>query len=294
MTVDFIPDHIASRLDQIDNVATLPHIATEVLEVMRNQSASMRKIATVIEKDPSITVKILKIANSPLWGAVGKIESVQRALVLLGLKQVSNIVIAISLYSTFAKLKPNPNFNREDFWRHAIVTGQIAKRLCSQNKINFNGEEFVAGLIHDLGKIVMDQFFTDAFNSIVQETRITEKSFAEVERDHLECTHAEIGAALLARWNFPESIVYSVRFHHQPMSADEHQGLVAMVSCANWLAKEIFKDETVDVSGIAELNEWHYLCNTYLQLAEFDVQAFAEQVAKELGKNVALNKLISF
>ncbi|NIV71693.1 HDOD domain-containing protein, partial [Candidatus Saccharibacteria bacterium] len=141
-----IPAKVKQKLQSIDSIATLPNIANEILQLTRHRNTSLQQIASLIEKDPSITAKILKVANSPIWGYSGRIESVQRALVMLGLKQVFNIVISISLYSTFANLKPNPKFDRHKFWMHSVGTGQIARRLSTSIKLNFQGEEFVAGL----------------------------------------------------------------------------------------------------------------------------------------------------
>lgn len=289
-----VPREIDTKLDQIDSVATLPHIATEILEVMRSQNTSMRKIAAVIEKDPSITVKILKIANSPLWGAVGKVESVQRALVLLGLKQVSNIVIAISLYSTFAQLKPNPYFNRDQFWRHSIATAQIARKLCATLSINFNGEEFVTGLIHDLGKIVMDQFFGDRFKAIVEDAKRNGGSYVEIEKKHMDCTHADIGAALLERWNFPASIVMSIQYHHKPDQAPDYREMVSMINLANHLAKFWESpDNNGSVPNFQRLPSWQNLTKAYSNFANFNLEEFLTELNSEMDRNASIGKLIS-
>lgn len=289
-----LPLEIEKKLDQIDSVATLPHIATEVLEVMRSKDTSMRKIAAVIEKDPSITVKILKIANSPLWGSVGTVESVQRALVLLGLKQVSNIVIAISLYSTFAQLKPNPHFNRDKFWRHSVGTAQIARKLCKALRINLQGEEFVAGLIHDLGKIVMDQFMGDKFKEINEEARENNVDPSTIEQKHLGCTHAEIGAALLKRWNFPEAIVTTLQFHHFPEKAEVHQDLVSMINLTNEISKYWeSKEEDKQLPDYRNNKGWQILEAKHPHISDFNMNQFIEDFCEEVDVNASLSNLMA-
>ncbi len=289
-----IPYKLESQLNLIDSVATLPHIATEILEVMRNKSASMRKIAGVIEKDPSITVKILKIANSPLWGAVGRVESVQRALILLGLKQISNIVIAISLYSTFARLKPNPHFDRQKFWQHSIGTAQTARKLSGALEINFQGEEFVAGLIHDLGKIVLDQFMNETFKRINEEIREHPGNPLEIEQKHLGCTHAEIGAALLQRWNFPAPITMALQFHHFPEKAQEHCDMVAIIHLADIICR--YLEVGAENKAIPDLTDnagWKVLVRDHPHAEGFQMEKFIEKLSSELDLEKVVDSFIN-
>lgn len=289
-----IPYKLESQLNQIDSVATLPHIATEILEVMRNKSASMRKIAGVIEKDPSITVKILKIANSPLWGAVGRVESVQRALILLGLKQVSNIVIAISLYSTFARLKPNPHFDRQKFWQHSIGTAQTARKLSGALEINFQGEEFVAGLIHDLGKIVLDQFMSETFKQINEEICEHPDNPLEIEQKHLGCTHAEIGAALLQRWNFPTPITMALQFHHYPEKAPDHRDMVAIIHLADIICRYLEDGaENKTAPDLTENMAWQILVQQYSHIGGVQMEKFIEQLSSEIDLEKVVDNFLN-
>ncbi|MEJ2636523.1 MAG: HDOD domain-containing protein [Calditrichia bacterium] len=220
-----LPSEIHRKVSRIENLATLPNIAAEILDMLRSATSSMKGIARVIEKDPSVTTKIIKVSNSPLWGFPGRVDNVQRALVLLGLKQVTNIVIAVSLYSTFAKLKANPYFDREKFWLHSAGTGQIARTFSNKLGLNFHGEDFVAALIHDIGKMVLDQFFPDQFKHILSYAKETNKTILKVEGEVLGCNHADIGGWLLQHWNFPDSIFTAVTYHHQMQKAASFQNL---------------------------------------------------------------------
>lgn len=291
----YIPEELQAKLKAIDSVATLPNIATDILSLMRSREASMRQIADVIEKDPPVTTKILKVANSPLWGYTGRVESVQRALVLMGLKQVSNIVIAVSLYSTFAKLKPNPLFDRKRFWMHSVGTAQIARKLARAIDLNFQGQEFVAGLIHDLGKMILDQFLGSRFQEIIQKAHEKGIAILEGERAALKCTHAEIGARLLEIWNFPSSYVEVLQYHHFPALADHSRELVAVVSVADTLCElwGIGFDEDIKYSCIEEEEGWQILKTRCPKMHTFDLERFTFEIATELEKARLFVKLMN-
>ncbi len=279
-------EEVQARLSRIEEIATLPHVASEILSILRNQNASMRQIADVIEKDPSITAKILKVSNSPIWGFSGRIDNLQRALVLLGLKQVSNIVIAVSMYTTFNKLKPNPEFDREKFWLHSIGTSQIARSLAQKLGLNFHGEEFVASLIHDIGKIVLDQYFTDVFVQILHESHEQKKPSLELEKQYLGTTHAQIGALLLEHWKFPQSIIRAVNYHHNPVAVDANKDLVATIRLADVMCElwGIGFDEDIQSVDLYSDSGWRTLKQFAPRLAQLDVERFLFEVDREIEK----------
>ncbi len=281
-----LPTKIAQRLSRVDNIATLPHVATEILSIIRRQNTTMRQIARVIEQDPSITAKLLRIANSPMWGFSGRVDNLQRALVLLGLKQVSHIVIGVSLYTTFVKLAPNPEFDREKFWLHSIGTSQIARNLARQIGLNFHGEEFVASILHDIGKIVLDQFFSREFVEILKKAHSHGDSVLMWERRILGCTHAEIGAWLLSHWNFPSSIAAAVHFHHSPEQAPTHKSLVSIVRLSDILCEMwgIGFDDDIRAFSPNDDTAWKILNQHSDALNQLDVERFLFQIDKEMDK----------
>ncbi len=290
-----VPPEYQTKIETIDSIATLPTIATEILKIMRGNNTSMREIAMLIEKDISVTAKILKVANSPLWGYASKVDSVQRALVLLGLKQVSNIVIAVSLYSTFASLRPNPYFDREQFWLHSVSTGQIARKLTRALDLNFQGEEFVAGLIHDIGKMALDQFWPDQFQEVTRFSQSNNIPMIEAERQLLNCTHAEIGAALLEYWNFPETIVTVLQYHHFPHLAPTQKELTAIVYFSNLLCGlwECGFDSEYGSRCLEEEPAWSVLQEAAPQIKQLDLDRFTFELDTELEKAVGISRLMS-
>jgi putative nucleotidyltransferase with HDIG domain len=279
-----ISSNIQQRIKRIENLATLPTVATEILESIRSENSSMREISQIIEKDASVTTKILKVSNSPLWGVPGRIANVQKALVVLGLKQITNIVIAISLYSTFTKLKPNPYFDREKFWLHSAGTGQVARTLSQKLNLSFHGEEFVAALIHDIGKLVLDQFFSEEFRQILIRARQDQQPILKIENQNLGCTHADIGAWLLEQWNFPETITAAVAFHHEPEKAVNHKLLSSIIyladtMCEMWGAG--FDQDTVE-TYLPENPAWLALNEVEDNSSNLDWDTFVEELKAEI------------
>lgn len=281
-----LPPEVIKKMNRIENLATLPNIAAEVLDMMRNTNSSMKEITRVVEKDASLTTKILRVSNSPLWGFQGRIDTVQRGIVLLGLKQVTNIVIAVSLYSTFAKLKQNPLFDREKFWLHAAGTGQIARQLAMKLGLNFHGEEFVAALLHDIGKLVLDQFFGQKFQHILSYARDSGKKILEVEQEVLNCTHADIGGWLLCHWNFPPSIYNGVFYHHLPRKATTHKDLVSIVYLSEMLCEMwgIGYDPDIDKVNQPKNPGLEILIKQYPRLDKLDVEKFTLELETEMEK----------
>lgn len=279
-----LPKIILRKISQIENIATLPDVAFRILEIVKDNSTSMEEISKIIEKDSSITTRILKISNSPVWGYPGKIDSIKRALVLLGLKQVANIVVAVSLYTAFTRLKPSEYFNRDKFWLHSAATGQIARLLTKKIGFNYQGEEFVSALIHDLGKLVLDQFFNKEFEGILKEAQESGKQIFTVEEEVLGCNHAHVSAWILNRWHFPDSIVTAVQYHHNPQNAPRHQDLTAIVCLADILCEtwEVGFDQDLPERAFQQENAWNILINNNTELFDLDFEKFSTELKEEI------------
>ncbi|MBI4773491.1 MAG: HDOD domain-containing protein [Deltaproteobacteria bacterium] len=226
-------------LDLIDLVPTLPLAATSVLKRFDDRDVSVDAIARMIQKDPSLTVSILKLANSAFYGFLGRVSDVRQAIVLVGLNQTRNIVLAVSLIKLFEG-KHADGFKVGGLWRHSIACGFLAKKLGEETSIQDpDGALLVGGLIHDIGKLVIYQYLHHDFRKIISMIQQHKIGFSEAEKDVLGYTHYHIGAELLRRWNFPEELIAPVFFHHSPWSDSNHPHISATVYYANRLTKLI-------------------------------------------------------
>ena len=201
-------------INKIENLPTLPVISKQINKLFENDDISIRDLEELIQKDAPLTIKILKIVNSAFYGLINKTSSLEHALVILGLKEVKNIVLAFSIQSYFTN--KNNNTDRERFWKHSIVCSQIAKFL--GNHFNAPGKDtlFLSGLIHDMGKLVFDQYFHDEFIETVNMAVTKQIKTSEAEKNILGTTHYQVAAKLLQQWQFPKEVIMQVFYHHAP------------------------------------------------------------------------------
>jgi len=206
---------IDTIIQGIEKVPTLPIVSRKIMEVTGDENASFKKLVAIVEKDQSLAVKILKVANSAFYGLLSRVTSLERALVVLGINQVKSLVLGASVYKFFSDDKESP-FDRTRFWKHAIICSQVAQLLGKHFKIGKDDSLFLAGLIHDVGKVVLDQYFHEEFLKIVDHVSSTRTTFSEAEAKILGTTHYQIAAKLLKQWKFPDMVTMQVLYHHAP------------------------------------------------------------------------------
>jgi len=229
--------HAASTLiARIKSMPTLPTVALRVLEVTADPDSSANDLMRIISPDVSLTTKILKIANSPFYGLTKEISSLQHAVTVLGFKEIRNLVISTVAFESFKNLKQNGEFNINRFWRHSFYCALAAKIIAVDLK-NGSNELFVAGLVHDIGKLAMYITFPNEFKmqiEIMSPLKIKYTAF-ETEKDIFGMTHDEVGMKLLEKWMFPKSLITAVGFHHRPQEADKKSNFPIIVHVADIL-----------------------------------------------------------
>jgi HD-like signal output (HDOD) protein len=225
---------IKQRAEQIQELSTLPNVILRILEVMNNPMADARDVEKEIIEDPVITSKILRVANSAYYGANRDISSISQAVVLMGFAEVQNVALSASIFNSFSG--GTKAFDRREFWEHCFMTGCAADAL--QNRVNAQTNDgFVAGLLHDIGRIVLDQFFQEEFCEIVHLAETEEISLLEAERKVLGVTHCDIGYWVTESWNLPPMLTDSILFHHTPFSCRESYVLTSIVHVADSIVK---------------------------------------------------------
>jgi putative nucleotidyltransferase with HDIG domain len=225
---------LKERAERIKELSTIPSVILRILEVMNNPMADARDVEKEIMEDPAITAKVLKVANSPYYGANRDISSISQAVVLMGFAEVQNIALSVSIFSRFAE--PTRMFDRQQFWEHCFATAAAAEVL--QRRVNAQTNDgFVAGLLHDIGRIVLDQYFPNEFREIVALTESQQMSLLEAERKVLGVTHCDIGYWTTEKWNLPTMLTDSILFHHSPFNCRESYVLTSLVHVADIISK---------------------------------------------------------
>jgi len=227
-------DALKERAESIRELSTLPAVILRVLEVMNNPMADARDVEKEIIEDPIITAKVLKVANSPFYGTERNISSISQAVVLMGFVEVQNIALSVSIFNRF--LVPTKMFDRRQFWEHCFATAVTAEAL--QRRVNAHTNDgFVAGLLHDIGRIVLDQYFADEFEEVVAVAESQKLSLLEAERKVLGVTHGDIGYWVTDKWNLPTMLTDSILFHHSPFSCRESYVLTSIIHVADIISK---------------------------------------------------------
>jgi putative nucleotidyltransferase with HDIG domain len=227
-------DALKERAEAIRELSTLPSVILRILEVMNNPMADARDVEKEIIEDPIITSKVLKMSNSPFYGTDRNISNISQAVVLMGFTEVQNIALSVSIFSRF--LMPTKMFDRRQFWEHCYATGVTAEAL--QRRVNAHTNDgFVAGLLHDIGRIVLDQYFPDEFEEVMAVADNQRISLFEAERKVLGVTHGDIGFWVTEKWNLPTMLTDSILFHHTPFSCRESYVLTSIIHVADIISK---------------------------------------------------------
>jgi putative nucleotidyltransferase with HDIG domain len=225
---------ILEKIKKIDDLPTLPAVAMEALSLAHAPNVSITKLSEVIHKDPPLATKMLKMANSSFYKRGDKpVETIQRAITILGLAEIINITSSVSVLSTFTSKK---GFIWEAFWDHCVATAIVARTMARKIKMETQGREFVGGLLHDIGKIVLDFAVRDDFNKALDLSITRDCPLYEAEQEVLGTTHMEVGAFLAQKWNLPEYLTDIIRWHHAPDKA-QFKPMTALISIADLLAK---------------------------------------------------------
>ena len=207
--------------EKIIGLPTLPIVVTKLIELVGNPKTSAGDLDHLVSADQALSAKILKVANSAFYGFPRKIVTVKWAIVVLGFEAVKNIGLSVALLERFPEGESNDLFDRQQFWTHAIGCGAAARLLARRLGYRREAEAFVAGILHDIGKLILVEYFRDKFLGAVRLARNENLYISQAEEIVLGVTHAEVGGWLAEKWNLPGELVEVISRHHGPFPDDE-------------------------------------------------------------------------
>ncbi|MGC9327121.1 MAG: HDOD domain-containing protein [Candidatus Hinthialibacter sp.] len=276
-----------TALDSMEDLPTMPSIIQQIQTVLRDEDASADKVAQIISEDPSLTSKILRVVNSAYYAARGtRISSVKLAVARLGLSEVNRICQLLSVIKTFSHF--GLNIDHKLFWKHSLMCGMTARYLHKLARLDSSQEDdvYVGGLLHDLGFLILDQYFPAPLREIGDAASSQGLSFAEAERQIIQSDHGEIGAFVLEKWNLSPGVIQSVSFHHKADQCDSPYKINAMLvqsadaMCAEAGVGGVFEHDSEQDSG-AVLEE------IGLSSKGPEINAFVEKLLKEADAMLA-------
>jgi HD-like signal output (HDOD) protein len=240
-------------LEKLNDIPTLPIVATKVSELINDPNSSSGDIADVLKKDQVLTAKVLKLINSPYYGIPGEVTDIKRALAYLGFNTLAQLVLSVSVISLFTD-KKNSRFSMQDFWKHALGTAVVSEVIAKKVEYPKPEECFTCGLLHDIGKIVLLKIAPDEFTKVVTLTEKEKISFAEAERRLEVPNHGYLGEYIADKWRLPMVIRMSIRYHHTDVANMETmlasiKPAVQIVSLANQLVVQGNIGYSGDASG---------------------------------------------
>jgi len=227
MDKDTLRNKIYSKIDELP---TLPSTVTRLLTLFEDKRSNASLITEVILKDPALAAKILKVANSAYYGFSQKISDLERAVALLGNNMVKSLAVSIGVMKSLPS-KNKTSISGKELWYHsvtvAILLREIGKRLYNEKD---SEHLFILGLLHDVGMVVFDQFFSENFQEVLNEAQFVDrKDLYKIEQKVFGYDHGEVGGMLLTRWNFPSIISLSVTNHHHSFSEKDLTKEIALL-----------------------------------------------------------------
>ncbi len=221
------------RTKIIINAKAIPTMSSTIVKLSKlvnDPETQMEDVVKALQLDPGITANVLKLANSAALGLPRQVSSVQEAVVRIGMKQLYQIALSSSLKPIVNKQLSGYDLEDGFFWRHSIAVAIAAEHLASKLRKKAD-DAFTAGILHDVGKQVISEFIQE--NSELFEENDGNKTFDSIERDKLGIDHAELGASVLKKWQFPSPLVNVAHYHHRPDETPEDQTLVDVIHVAN-------------------------------------------------------------
>jgi len=231
-------------LKEAEGLISFPEVCIRINTLVNDPKVSAADIGNVIQRDPALTARLLKIANSPLYGFASEIDTVSRAVTVLGGKEIRDLVFATSALKAF-DVKPGLD-TIEELWSHNIYCAVACRRLAETSTKGRTESIFIAGLLHDIGRLLFLSLLPDDSATKIQTLSATghgESNLCLAEQEVVGFDHAEAGGELIRQWNLPDNLYECVRYHHDPSKAEQHPLEVAIVHLADCVAHAV-QDET--------------------------------------------------
>jgi HD-like signal output (HDOD) protein len=274
---------LQSKIEQITNLPTLPAIVTRVMHIVNDPSSSASDVAFVVGQDLALSAKILRLANSAFYGVPRTITSINNAVVILGLKVINTIVLSLTVFDLFPHEKKSSLFNRTAFWRHSTSCALMCRFLAERMKkfVLFDAEEaFCAGLLHDIGKVVMEQYLHEDFHKALKHAKQHRVPLFEAEQETLGYAHTDVAQWLTSGWQLPVELQLPLVYHHDPQHATDCADIVALCHYADFLCYEL--KLTIDEDyATPPLNQ---ASADLLELAPKDIEELAARLSIELER----------
>ncbi|MCP5002630.1 MAG: HDOD domain-containing protein [Planctomycetes bacterium] len=249
---------------KIKELPPLPQSIPRILEITRNPDSSAQELTKVFENDPTLAASILKLANSAYYRGTKEISSIPNAIVRLGYNTIKSIALAASTQDMLNNSVDAYKLEKGMLWQHSTACATGAKMIAQRIKYSDSEEAYIAGLLHDIGKIILSSFAEEQYDEILEKTKANDTPYNVVEHEVLGFDHPQIGGKIIEKWGLPPSLVEAVQYHHQPEKSEKYKVLTYIVHLADAICDMlgiglgsdglmyIFEEHTFEVLGIGK------------------------------------------
>lgn len=238
------------NISDLKEIPTIPVVVAKAIGVINNPRSSAKDLTDLIVSDQVLAAKILKVANSAYYGLPSKVNNLNRAITLIGFNEVKRMIMPILLLDTFKSFKNNKFFSSQMFWTHSLAVSAASEILTERSNTTYDyGEARVSGLLHDIGRLIIVQYFPNEFDAIMSQVELGLKPL-KAECAILGFNHCDAGAQVTEAWNLPRSLVNVIHYHHDSKGCPEKYKMLAEIVCvSDYLSYQL------DIKGLALGNE---------------------------------------
>lgn len=232
-----MPPSIDEVVNSVEELVSLPSIFTRINEMVEDPKISITQVGDVVGQDPGLTARLLRMANSAMYGLSAEVDTVSKAVSVIGLQRLRDLVLATSAVEAFEGI-PNELMTMDNYWKHSIYCGLIAKFLAEEINLDRSNSMFVAGLLHDIGHLAMFKCTPDLSRQALLKhlEGSDEPELHSAEQKVIGFDHAMVGGKLAADWHLPVVLVETIRYHHEPEKAEKYPKHTAIIHIANSIA----------------------------------------------------------
>ncbi|MCX7908075.1 MAG: HDOD domain-containing protein [Ignavibacteria bacterium] len=287
---------VLEKLLEIQELATLPTVTTKILQQIEDNNVDIRNVAHTIETDASLTAKVLKVANSAIYGLRTPVASISQAIITIGLNRLANIVIGVSIFSRF--MLHSQHHTRqlmEKFWWHSASVGIVSKTLSNKIGKNYKEFEFIGGLLHDFGKLILLQYKLADYVKVLEIVTNEGVLDTEAEKRIFGVDHLEVGSFVAQKWKLPLPIVNVIGYHSKLTRLKEDIELSAIIRFSDLLCEMWGADffEGYQIINFEEQPSWKILKERFPELNELDLEKFTFELEEDFKKSSEFLKIIS-
>ena len=274
-------------IHRIGEVSTLPHTMLQIVRVTNDPLSSSKDLTRVIETDPALSTRLLKCANSVAHGLTSRIKNLQQAIGYLGFSKVRNLAISASVCEIFKTDYRIGTYNRRNLWDHMVAVAVTAKVIAIRRQVPNPEDVFLAGLLHDLGIILFDQYHHEEFERLMSRYPIG-RTLVQAEQMNYGFDHTVLGAYIAQRWRLPESVRMTIRHHHAERYEGNHAQTIACVELANVMCtSKGIGSVGVPLPGMSPSVLDH------LRIKKSDIKMLIEDMNKQIDEHAELFELVS-